>query len=381
MSRIRIWFVRTALDAIGGAERMIAKVMRGLPQDRFEVTAVWLYEPGAHGEQLQHEGIRTFARLGKSRLDPRLPLRLVRLAHQERPDIIFTTENAMACFWSGMLKRWGLCEKLVIGFRVTRLERSSYRIAVRSAAPVADALVALTETHQKYWESVTGTPPERFRLIPNGIDTERFVPVADKRAHRKTLGLPPDACIVGLVAYFKPVKNLPLFVEVANRVAINRKETHFVLVGDGSERPMIEQQIRAFSISERFTLPGLAEDPAPWHQAFDILLLTSHSEALPGTVLEANSCGVPAVATDVGGIRDVILHGATGFYAPAGDAEALTRHVLTLCENAELRDCMGQAARQRVIQLFSLEAMVRRYAELFEQLAPPRVSIAPAPEK
>lgn len=383
MSRIRVWFVRTALDAIGGAERMIAKVMRGLPKDRFDVSAVWLYEAGTHGLQLQQEGIRTYTQLGKSRLDLRLPLRLIQLARRERPHIIFTTENALACFWSGILKRLGLCGKLVIGFRVTRMERRSYRIAVRATAPVADVLIALTETHQKYWQEFTQLPEERFVIIPNGIDTERFAPVANRETHRRALGLPPHAYIVGLVAYFKPVKNLPLFVEVADQVASVVDNAYFVLVGDGSERIHIERMIHERGLSERFHLPGVVDNPTIWHQAFDVLLLTSHSEGLPGTILEANSCAVPAVATDVGGVRDVIVQGETGFYAPAGDADALARYVLLLCEDADLRQRMGQAARQRVLLHFSEEAMVRRYAELFEVLAQRRTSStsAPAPEK
>lgn len=379
MRPIRVWFVRTALDAIGGAERVIAKVMRDLPKDRFDVSAIWLYEAGAHGLQLQQEGIRTYTQLGKSRLDPRLPLRLIRLARRERPHIIFTTENALACFWSGMLKRWGLCAKLAIGFHVTRLDRRSYRIAVKSAAPVADALVALTETHREYWQRLTGVSSDRFVVIPNGIDTKRFVPPEDKHAVRETLRLPPTACIVGLVAYLKPVKNLPLFVEVADRVATSVKDAHFVLVGDGPERPSILQQVASRNLQERFTLPGAVEEPVLWHQSFDILLLTSHSEAMPVTILEANSCAVPSVATDVGGVRDVVVHGVTGFYASAGDADALTQFTRNLCESPSLRHQMGQAARERVVKHFSEETMVRRYAELFESLAQQRPSQTTAP--
>lgn len=383
MSRTRIWFVRTALDAIGGAERVIAKVMRSLPEERFEVSAIWLYTAGAYGEELQREGIRTFSGLGTSRTDLRLPVRLIQLARRERPDIVFTTENALACFWAGLLKRWGLCRRLVIGFHVTQLSRRSYQIAVRLAAPVADKLVALSETHLHHWQTFTQLPRERFVVIPNGVDTTRYVPLGSKQAHRFGLGLPSDACTIGLVAYLKPVKNLPLFVEVANRVISMRKDVHFVLVGDGPERLPTEQTIQERKLESFFTFVGAVDDTAPWHQAFDIFLLTSHSEALPMAILEANSCAVPAVATDVGGVRDVIVHGKTGFYAPAGDADSLTRHVLTLCTDAVLRERMGHAARQHVVVHFSEEAMVRRYAELFEQLAQRRTTAATAhaPEK
>lgn len=368
MNRIRVWFVRTALDAIGGAEQIIAKVMRDLPKDQFDVTAIWLYEPGVYGEQLQSEGIQTFARLGTSRFDPRLPLRLIRLARQESPDIIFTTENALACFWSGMLKRLRLAPTLVIGFHTTRLERFNSRLAVRFAAPVADRLIALTETHRQYWQKQTKCSGEKFVVIPNGVDTDYFCPPPNRQVVRQQLGLPEKGCIIGLVAYFKPVKNLSLFVDVASRVIARHPDVHFTLVGDGPERPLLVQDIMQRGLTQHFTLPGVCEDPRHWYQAFDILLLTSRSEALPLAILEANSCGVPAVSTDVGGVRDVITHGETGFIAPPENAELLTRWVCYLMENPDRRVQMGMSARQRVIEQFSLHATVDRYTDLFRQL-------------
>ncbi|BCW97015.1 MAG: glycosyltransferase [Fimbriimonadales bacterium] len=365
---IRVWFMRTALDNIGGAERVISQVMRGLPRPEFEPVGVWLYGAGAYGEALEKEGVRTYRGLGQSRWDVRLGVRLFRLARQHPPDVLLTTENALACFWAGVLKRLRLARSLAIAFHVTRMERRSYRIAVRFSAPVADRLIALTPAHRDYWQAFTHAPVERFVIIPNGVDTDHFAPPADKQSLRIQLGLPPEARIVGLVAYFKPVKNLPLFVEVASRLLQTRSNLHFVLVGDGPERESILQSIRARQLTKHFTLPGACADPREWHQAFDILLLTSRSEALPVTILEANSCGVPAVATRVGGVPDVVQHGETGFIAPPDDPDALTHFVALLLQDEARRRAMGIAVRQRVVQEFSMHAMVNRYARLFREL-------------
>jgi glycosyltransferase involved in cell wall biosynthesis len=366
---IRVWFMRTALDTIGGAERVISQVMLGLPQPEFEPIGVWLYGSGGYGEMLQKRGIRTYQGLGCARWDVRIGVRLVRLARRYPPDVLLTTENALACFWAGVLKRLRLTKALVIAFHITRMERRSYRVAVRFTAPVADRLVALSPAHRDYWQQFTGAPKERFVIIPNGVDTDHFTPAEDKQALRAALGLPVSACIVGLVAYFKPVKNLPLFVEVASRLVQSQNDFHFVLVGDGPERERVEQEIRARRLEAHFTLPGACNDPREWHQAFDILLLTSHSEALPVTILEANSCGVPAVATRVGSVPDVVLHGETGFVAPPDDADALTQFVTLLAHDEMRRHTMGVAARLWVEQNFSQHAMVARYAQLFRTLA------------
>ncbi|GBC93342.1 N-acetyl-alpha-D-glucosaminyl L-malate synthase [bacterium HR15] len=366
---LRIWFMRTALDKRGGAEAVIVRIIQHLPRELFTPIAVWLYQAGGYGEALSQEGVRTHAGLARSRWDIRMPVRLIRLARREKPDLVVTTENALACFWAGVLKRMGLVPHLVLAFHTTRLVSRAVYFAVRFSAPVADRLVALTPSHRQFWRRWTQVDEERFVVIPNGVDTSVFRPVSDKLTQKKQLSIPSNKIIVGLVAYFKDVKNLPLFVEVAEQVLRQGADAHFVLVGDGPERPNIEKIIRQKALQAHFTLPGLCDAPLPWYQAFDILLLTSYTEALPLTILEAAACGVPAVATDVGGVRDVVVHGETGFIAPSGDAACLAHWVRLLTGQASLRQQMGQAARERVLRLFSLERMVQGYIDLFLQIS------------
>jgi glycosyltransferase involved in cell wall biosynthesis len=365
---IRIWFMRTALSKRGGAEAVVTRLMLSLPKEEFLPVAVWLYWKGEYGEMLCKAGISTYSGLARSRWDVRLPIRLLRLARQETPDLIMTTENALACFWAGVLKRLGQVPHLVLAFHTTRLVSRATYLAVRFTAPVCDRLVALTPSQQQFWQAVSRMPLERFAIIPNGIDIHAFVPTSDKVSLKRQLHLPEDKPVVGLVAYFKEVKNLPLFVEVAERLVQQGIDAHFVLVGDGPERPRIEQLITQKGLDSRFTLPGLCETPLIWYQAFDILLLTSYSEALPLTILEAAACEVPAVAADVGGVRDVIVEGVTGFIAPSGDVMRLADSVKQLIESPPLRLQMGHAARERVIRCFSSEVMAQQYIELFRQI-------------
>lgn len=367
-SRINIWFMRTALDKRGGAEAVITRLIQNLPQDEFTPVAVWLYHKGGYGELLDQEGVRTYAGLARSRWDIRLPMRLIRLARQEKPDLIVTTENALACFWGGVLKRLGLVPHLILSFHTTRFVSTASRMAVRFTTPVADRLVALTPSHQQFWRRASRARLEQFVIIPNGIDTAYFVPTPDKATLRKQLCLPVEKTIVGLVAYFKEVKNLPLFVEVAEQLIRQGANTHFVLVGDGPERPKIEQLIDSKKLGTHFTLPGLCESPLVWYQAFDILLMTSYTEALPLTILEAAACSVPAVATDVGGVRDVIVPGETGFIVPSGDALRLAQRIKQLVDESSLRLRMGRAAREHIVRSFSLQAMVQGYVHLFRQI-------------
>jgi glycosyltransferase involved in cell wall biosynthesis len=366
---VRVWFVRTDLRSIGGAERVLYQIISGLDQQRFEPVPVLLYERGDFGTQIAEKGISVRTGLARSKRDLRLPLRLLKLAREIPPDVLFTTENAISLFWCGILRRLKRAKALVVGFHTTRFQTKSVRLALRFSAKYVDKFVALSATHQEFWQRATGAPDSKFVVIPNGIDMQRFCPIEDKASLLSAHGVPPNLPVVGLVAHLKAVKNLPLFVEVASRVLQAGTPAHFIVVGDGPESSTLRAEIENRRLQAHFTLPGSQPDPIAWHQMFDLLLLTSHSEAMPLTILEANACGVPAVATDVGGVRDVIVQGETGYSVPAGDVEALTGRVLELLRQPEKRIHMGQTARQRAVQQYSLDAMIHRYAELFEQLS------------
>ncbi|MEO0250309.1 MAG: glycosyltransferase [candidate division WOR-3 bacterium] len=368
--RIRVWFVLTSLGNIGGAERVIYQTIAGLAPQRFEPVQVLFYQIGDLGTQLAEKGIPTFTSLASSRKDLRLPFRLRRLAKQMRPDVVFTTESTLPLFWCGLLRRLGSLPAYVVAIHTTRRPDPKARLAFRMGMPVAARIVALSPTHRELWQQRTHLPAEKFAVIPNGTDVHRFREPEDKRAVRRELGLPEDRLLVGVITFFKAFKNLPLFVEVAHRVLSKGVPAHFVMVGDGPEKEALVQNIQQRAIQAHFSLPGLFLDPVKWHQALDVELLTSSSdEAFPVTLVEAHACGVPVVATDIGGIRDIVVQDETGFILPPGDAEGLTARVIELLQNPDLRVRLGRQARARAVQEFSLEMMVQRYATLFEEVA------------
>ncbi len=368
---IRLWIIDTELDLIGGAERVLYQIVMGLDLSRFAVTLVMLYGEGEIVRLARQRGIHTVCHLGKNRFDPRIPLRLFRLARQERPDLVFTTGNLIATFWGTVLRQFGYAQRQIVAFHTARLLSWRVRPILRWRKQWVDRFVALAPAQMHFWQQQLGLHAQHFTIIPNGIDTTHFTPPADKRAVRRQLGLPEDALIIGNIAFFKPVKNLSLFVEIAAEVKQQFAESHFVLVGDGVERPHIEEQIRQRGLTAAFTLPGLQRDTAVWHQAMDILLLTSHSEAFPLTLAEAAACGVPVVATAAGGVPDVVQDGKTGLLAPPGDKSLLVTHLARLCHDPALRQQLGQNAREWAVKEFSVEQMVQRYSRLFLELLEP----------
>ncbi|NUL82105.1 MAG: glycosyltransferase [Armatimonadetes bacterium] len=369
--RIRIWFVSTALPGKGGAERVIYRLITEMDPQRFECVQVLLYERGDIGRQLAELGVPTFSNLAQSRKSLKLPFKLRRLAKQSPPDVLFTTDNNISSFWCSAMRRLGMAKGYVLGFHMSpaSLGRAA-RLSLGLAAKTADKIVALAPAHQKHWERLIGASPDRFVTIPNGIDIERFHPPANKAELRKQHGLPDDRPMVGVIAYLKPYKNIPLFIEVAHRVIKNGTPCHFAIVGDGPEQEMLQSDVRSRGIEEHFVFPGAVDDPAVWHQMCDVEMLTSiHTEAFPLTFLEANACGTPGIGTDIGGVRDLVVDGETGYVVPSQDAEALTERLLELLNNPNKRAAMGAKARERAVENYSSGVMVKRYEELFASVA------------
>lgn len=366
---MRVWFLNTDLWSRGGAERVLYHTIVGLPRNQFAVRLVTLYGEGDLFCAVHKRGLPATCLHGRGRADVRAPLRLLRQARHERPEVMLTTGNLISFFWGTVLRQFGLVRRLVVAFHTTRFLSGRTRPTLHWRKSWVDQFVALAPTQMHFWQKQLSIPSDRFTVIPNGIDTTRFVPVEDKRALRRTLQLPEDAVIVSNIAFFKPVKNLPLFVEVAADIHRRTPNTHFVLVGEGDERPRIEEAIRRLGLTQAFTLPGRQSNPVGWYQASDVLLMTSLSEAFPLTIVEAAACGAPAVSTAVGGVPDIIRDGETGFLAPPEDKATLTQRLLQLCTDESLRVRMGFQARQRVLREFSQERMLQGYAQLFWDLA------------
>ena len=367
---IRLWIIYSRFASAGGAERVAHRLITGLDRERFEPIAVTLYEQGDLAEDLAKRGYRTLHAGAKGRFDMRIPLSLLRWSKQYPPDVVMTTTNLISLFWGTVLRQLRRTKAMVVRFQGTTHLRRHEPLVLRLRRRWIDHYISLTPKQAEFWIARQNIPYSRMSIVPNGIDVARFVPPQDKSALRVALGLPKDKVIVGCVSHFRPTKNLELFVEAASRIHLEVPYCHFLLVGDGDTRSQVETAIHQKGLADAFTLPGAQKDPAPWFQAMDVFVFPSQTqtEGFPSVIVEAGACGVPAVAFDVGGIADVILHGETGFVVPLGDTEQFIRRAITIATTPSLCEAMGQKARQRVHAEYSLSTMIENYSNLFERL-------------
>ncbi|MBV2156022.1 glycosyltransferase family 4 protein [Kitasatospora sp. SUK 42] len=240
---------------------------------------------------------------------------------------------------------------------VTRLRRLRGGALMHRAA----AVTTLTDEARAVLEEQFRLPAGKVRVIPNSRAAESYPPAdgrADRRAARHALGLPADVLLVAWIGAISPEKRLDLALDVLDRLP----DVRLAIAGDGPLREALARHPAA----ARAHFLGALPDPAPLYRAADALLLTSDSEGVPGALIEAALAGVPAVATDVGWVREVVRDGATGALVAPGDPLALAEALAKVL--AVNRAGLGAAARAHALEHFELGSVVDDWQRLVAEV-------------
>lgn len=202
-------------------------------------------------------------------------------------------------------------------------------------------------------------------VIYNFVDTQRFRPACCPFLREK-LAAPEEKVLVH-VSNFRPLKRVPDLIRVFSQVA-KRVKARFLLVGHGPQHAEAERLARDLEVSEQVNFLGVLEDVSPILSVSDVYLCGSEQESFGLAVLEAMSCAVPPVATAVGGLRELVTSGETGYLVPFGDWEAMVERTVELLRNEDRRREMGERSRQRAIQHFDKEIIVQQYERFYERI-------------
>ena len=208
---------------------------------------------------------------------------------------------------------------------------------------------------------------EQFTTIFSGIDLAPYDQAIAQRAEtRQALGIRPEEILIGAVGRLEPVKGFAYFVSAACKVAAAVPHARFILAGQGA----LEAELReaASALGTRFQFLGFRSDIAPLMAALDIFVLSSVNEGMGRVLLEAGAAGISSVATQVGGVPDIVTHEKTGRLVPPRDAEALADAILQLVRDSAQREQFGRNARAFVMPAFGLDKMVQQIEALYETL-------------
>ena len=213
-----------------------------------------------------------------------------------------------------------------------------------------------------------GIPEEKTTTVHEGVDVERVraMPVVDVHGE---FWLPHDAPVVGNIAALAAHKGQRHLIDAATRVVRDVPDARFVILGEGEVRPALERQIKEHALEKHVLLAGFRPDALSLLKSFDLFALSSVTEGLGTSLLDAMACEKAIVATDAGGIPEVVRHGETGLLVPPRDDAALARAIVTLLRDRSLRMRMGAAGLERVRTLFTVDRMAAGTLAVYERVA------------
>jgi glycosyltransferase involved in cell wall biosynthesis len=368
--------------AVGGTERQVVNLTLGLNRERFDVSFGCHRRVGQFLKTIEDRGIpiETYSLSRFASLHGAWQgLRLLRHIARKRIAIVHTygfygnvfalpaARLAGAPVLIASIRDDGVC--------LTPRQRAVQRVVCR----LADTIVTNAEGIKKALVA-EGWAPDRITVIPNGVDTERFAVPVPHSPLRAELGIPDGVPIVAMTARLTRFKGAHFFIEAAARLRAKHPDVRFVIVGPGetprgnasaSADPYVAglgQQVQALGLQDRLIFAGCRTDIPAVLQDVAVAVQPSISEGMSNAVLEAMAAGRPVVATDVGGMSDVVIDGTTGLLVPPADVEALAGAIDRLLGDPALGARLGAEARRVVFDQFSIAQMIERTERLYVDL-------------
>ncbi len=351
----------------GGAEKQLTELAIGLPRDEFDVHVAVLTHTGPYEETLRAHDVPVTVIGKKWKVDPFAYQRLKACIKRLQPDLVHTWIFAANCYgrqaaFSAGVKHVLAGERCVDRWKVWHEFAIDRRLAKRTERIVTNS----TGVRDFYGEH--GIPAEKFVIIPNGIRPYEASGKLTRAQLLDEFGLPADAKLMGSVGRLWPQKRTKDLIWAAELLKSARDDTHLLLIGDGPQLDALLRFRNEVHIADRVHFLGEREDVRELLPLLDCFWLASGYEGQSNAIMEAMSAGVPVVASDIPGNRDLVVPDQTGYLVPLGDSAEMARKTQLIIDDAERAARFGEAAQTRMLKEFSIEKMVQRHAELYRDL-------------
>ena len=354
--------------ALGGSERITYDIVRRLDVQRYRPVLCTLYEPGEVGEWFIRDGYRFYSRLITHRYDPRAFGKLRTIIQREHVELVFLINQPLTCFWGFIMSKY--CRIPVVAAVHDKFigERSLKLRLNRFLMNRMDVILAVAQGQRDQLVKGQYIREDIVRVVYNGIDLDQFKPRVEREEQCRLLGLNSKAPIVGTVARLVHLKGVDVFLKAAEAVLKKFPSAQFVVVGDGPECHQLKRRSQALGIASSVRFLGSRGDVADTARVFNVGVLSSRTEALPMVILEYMSLSVPVIATNVGGVSEMVGHGETGLLISEDDPSALAGALEVLLSDPHKARKMGLRGRAKVESCFQISNTVSRTEQLFEKL-------------
>jgi glycosyltransferase involved in cell wall biosynthesis len=362
-----VLYVTHDTGLIGGAERQLLELFRGLDRQRFMPYLVCLEEGGPVAERAAGYGVPVFHVTRRWRWDLSVATR-IRGIIRERAITIVHAYLGLPGFYGAMAGKLAGA-RVITTIRIAGPRRRASDVTERFAFLISDRIIANSRAGAEYyfrWLPGMG----KTEIIYNGYDFSDFDPAPTKT--RQELGLPPEGLLIGHVANLTYLKDYPTFIRALAHVFAEEAGCRAAIVGDGAKRADYESLADALGVKDRILFLGHRRDVLDLVRSFDICVLASHpgySEGLSNSIAEYMGLAKPVVATEVGGNPELVKDGETGLLCPGGDHDAMAGRILALLKDEQLRHDMGRQGREFFKANLTLDRMVNDTQKVYEELA------------
>jgi glycosyltransferase involved in cell wall biosynthesis len=363
---MRILFFMESLHG-GGKERRSVELIRYLKEqpEEYNIELV-LTEEEIYYDEIYKAGVRIHILKRKGmKYDPGIVFKFLKICRQFKPDLLHA--------WGKMATFYAIPSRLICGVPlISSLIADSQRSYGRFSRYALLRAINVTFSDVVLSNSIAGLkeysiPGTKGRVIYNGVRLSRFNHGESVSGLRQELGINTRFLVI-MVATFSHFKDYDLFVDVAKKTGLGRKDVTFMAVGDGPDFERIKNRIKAEGLSN-IVLPGRRKDVEQLVAASDVGLLCTKAEGISNSIIEYMASGKPVIATDIkGGSRELIAEGETG-YCVERDATGTAALVDRLLDDEQLRLSMGNKGRERIRNLFSIERMGQEFLALYRQVA------------
>ena len=351
----------------GGAEKQLCLLAENLPRDRFDVHVILLTRDGPRSQKLHDAGIPVTVIGKRFKADPSAFFRLRRELKRLQPEIVHTWLFAANSFGRAAA-RMARVPRIIGSERcVDPWKTAAHFMIDRQLAKISETITT-NSTGVRDFYAAHGIAAKRFTLIPNGIETA-LPSMRSRDEVCDSLGVDPQRKLILAVGRLWPQKRYRDLIWSAELLGTLREDTTLVIVGDGPQRGELLRHRDAVTIPTHVRFCGQRDDVPALLPHADAFWIGSEYEGQSNSVIEAMQAGVPVIASDIPGNRDLVIDQETGRLVELGDTADFARQTNELLDDPTTAQALGTNARSRIASEFSVAAMVQRHAALYEQTA------------
>lgn len=352
----------------GGAERQTVQMVTGLSSRGHHCILIVNQVIEAYSHELQAGGVQAVEIGGSNPYDPRVIARLTALTRRFRPDVCLSVSFS-ATLWGRLAAVITRTPAVIAEHSSIERRAAKVRLTNRMLAPFTTATVACAR-EQVPSLVAAGNRRDRIVIVRNGVDGGDYYPEPRAgRALRRSLGIPGDAIVIGLVAGHRRKKRHELFIRVMEPLVAANDRVWGLMVGGGELLESNRAAAQRSPAGRRLVVAGPQTNMRAVYSAIDIATLVSDEETFPMCFLEAQSCGCPVVGMDASGVRSTFARGRSGLLVAQGDLDGMVDALSQLVADEDRRVAMGQYGRRWVGANLSLEHMIDEYEQVLTNAA------------